>query len=72
MFDLDPGILFSGLIISAIGMGMFIYGKKRPEPKCLFLGLAMCVFPMFVHSLLVMWGLAASCMAGAYALPSSE
>jgi hypothetical protein len=72
MFNLDPALLFSGLLISSVGVGMFIYGKKRPEPKCILIGLAMCVFPMFVHSLLLMWGIAAGCIAGAVALPSAE
>ena len=52
-----------------IGMGMFIYGKKTQQPKCLGIGAAMCVFPYFVHSMLLMWGLAALGMAGAYFLP---
>jgi len=72
MFDLDPGILFSGMAVSTIGLGMFIYGKKRPELKCIIIGLVMCIFPMFVHSLLVMWGLAAAGVAGAAMLPSSD
>lgn len=72
MFDLDPAQLFSGMAISTVGLGMFIYGKKRPEPKCILIGLAMCIYPMFVSSLLVMWGLAAAGVAGAVALPSAE
>lgn len=65
----DPGLLFSGLLISAVGMGLFIYGKKSRELKSLGIGIAMCVFPLFVHSLLLMWALAGVCVASAYFLP---
>jgi len=65
----DPTLIFSGLFISALGMAFFIYGKKAQELKCLGIGVAMCVFPYFVHSLLLMWVLAGACMAGAYLLP---
>ena len=65
----NPWLLLSGVVISAIGMGLFLYGKKAQEPKCLGMGILMCVFPYFVSSLLVMWGIAALCMAGAYFLP---
>jgi hypothetical protein len=66
------GLLFSGLLIGAVGLGMFIYGKKRPEPKCLLIGIAMCVYPYFVSSVVLMWVIAVACIAAAYALPSFE
>lgn len=68
----DPGVLFSSLLIGAVGMGLFVYGKKAQEPKCLGLGVAMCIFPIFVHSMLLMWGIACLCMVGAYALPRAN
>jgi hypothetical protein len=66
------GLLFSGLLIGTVGVGMFIYGKKRPEPKCLLIGIAMCVYPYFVSSLALMWVIAVACMAAVYMLPSFE
>jgi hypothetical protein len=66
------GLLLSGLLIGAVGLGLFIYGKKRPDPKCLLIGLGMCVYPYFVTSLALMWIIAALCLAAAYALPSFE
>jgi len=65
----DFGFLFSSLLIGAIGAGIFIYGKKSENPKCLGMGVVLCVFPYFVHSLLLMWGIAAACMAALYLLP---
>ena len=66
------GLLFSGLLIGTVGVGMFIYGKKRPEPKCLLIGIAMCVYPYFISSVALMWIIAVACMAAVYMLPSFE
>ena len=66
------GYLFSSLVIGTVGLGFFLYGKKRPEPKCLLIGLAMCIYPYFVSSLLLMWGIAVACVAAVWALPSFE
>lgn len=62
MFD-SPAILFSSLIIGLIGMGLLLYGKKQPDLKCLAAGAGLCVFPYFVHSLLVMWLITGACCA---------
>ncbi len=68
----DLSLLFSSLIIGTVGLGMFLYGKRKPEPKCLGIGAVMCVYPYFVHSLLVMWLIAGACAVAAYFLPSFE
>lgn len=66
--DLDnPAVLFSGLILGAVGMGMFIYGKKQGRLDCLAVGVVLSVVPMIAHSLLVIWGVAAACIGGMYA-----
>lgn len=58
--------LISGVLIGSIGTGMFIYGKKQERPLTLFTGAAMCIFPMFVASVLAMWLIAAGCIGGLY------
>lgn len=68
----DPSILFSSLFIGAIGAGLFIYGKKAERFKCIAIGILMCVYPYFVSSLLLMWAIAALCVAGAWFLPRLE
>lgn len=66
--DLDhPAVLFSGLILGAIGAGFFIYGKKQGRIDCLAVGVVLSVVPMIAHSLLVIWGVAAACLGGMYA-----
>lgn len=68
----DLSLLFSSIIIGAVGLGMFLYGKKKPEPKCLGLGIVMCAYPYFIHSLLLMWLIALACAAAAYFLPNFD
>jgi hypothetical protein len=68
----NPSTLISGALIGLVGMALFVYGRRSQEPKCLGAGIAMCVFPIFVSSLLLMWLLAGLCVLGAYALPKTN
>lgn len=63
----NPALLLSGLLISAIGMGLLIYGKRSENLRPLLVGLVMCVFPYFVGSVAILWLGAAACMGGLYA-----
>ena len=63
----NPTLLISGLFIGLIGMGVFMYGKKQCNLKCLGVGALLCVYPYFVSSLLLLWVIAAVCL-GALAL----
>lgn len=64
-FD-NPSILFSGLLIGAIGMGLFIYGKNAPDFKFLLSGVALSVIPFFAHTMLALWGLSGICATALY------
>lgn len=64
MLDLSsPAILISGLLISLVGMGAFVYGRKAQDVGALGLGVILMVYPMFVHSVLVMWLIGGACTA---------
>lgn len=63
----DPTVLISGLFLGLVGMGLLMYGKKVGKVRCIAAGLALCIYPYFVSSLLLMWGLAALCVGGLYA-----
>jgi hypothetical protein len=65
----NPVLLLSGLVISIVGLALFVHGKKMEKYKSLAIGLAMMVFPMFVPSVLWMWLIAGACVAGLYVLP---
>ena len=62
----NPGLLLSGVLISMIGMAMFLYGKKMQSMGSLAFGVVMMIFPMLVHSVVWMWAIAGACMAGLY------
>ena len=64
MMDLsDPWLLLSGFAISMSGLALFIHGKKMGNVRNLGIGLAMMVFPILVHSLLLLWVVAGVCVA---------
>jgi len=64
--DFEPAYLFSSLLISCLGMGYFLYGKKAGRMIPLLAGIALSAFPFFVSSLWLMWGIAAAIMASAF------
>lgn len=63
----SPASLTSGLLIGLLGTALFIYGKKQERPLVLVTGIFLCVFPMFVASVLVQWLLTGACCGGLYA-----
>ena len=67
----NPAVLISGLLIGLIGVGVLMYGKKSMEPKCIGIGIALCVYPYFISSVLLLWAIAAACVAALYFLPRS-
>ncbi len=67
MMDMsNPGLMVSAGLISMIGLGVFMYGKRMEDIKSLGIGLGMMIFPMFVPSVLVMWVIAVACGVGLY------
>jgi hypothetical protein len=67
----NPAIMISGLFIGIVGLALFMYGKKAMEPNCLGIGLAMCVYPYFVTSLVALWAIAGVCLLAVCFLPRS-
>ncbi len=65
----NPGLMLSALLISVVGLGVFVHGKRAEDLRSLGVGLALMVFPLFVHSILLMWLIAGACGAGWCLLP---
>ncbi len=65
---MDMNLLLSALFIGTFGFGFFIYGKKMQDLRMLALGLALMIYPYFVHSMLALWLIAAVCIGGTYLL----
>jgi len=51
----NPWLLASGILVSGVGLVLFNYGRKETDLKSLGVGVAMCVFPYFAASLMVLW-----------------
>ena len=61
---MTTAMLLWGVVFSAIGLGMFIYGKKQRLAVPLAVGIALMVYPYFVANtyLLVAIGAALVCL----------
>ncbi len=67
MMDMsNPGLMVSAGLISMVGLGVFMYGKRMEDIKSLGIGLGMMIFPIFVPSVIIMWVIAAACGVGLY------
>ena len=43
-----PGSLFGAIVVGAIGMGAFVFGKRRGLAKPMLIGVALMVYPYFI------------------------
>ena len=65
--DFDhPSVLFSGLLIGAVGMGFFLHGKRNADLRTLLAGVAFSVIPFMAHTLLALWGITGLCASALY------
>jgi hypothetical protein len=70
--NLDAGSLFASLVISSVGAGIFIYGKKQKRLPHLLAGVALCVYPYFVPGVLPMIAIAVGVVAALWFVASRE
>lgn len=56
--DLDAGSLVASMIISTVGFGLFVFGKKQQRFGHLIAGVVMMAYPYFVPGVLPMIGIA--------------
>ncbi|MCC6483849.1 MAG: hypothetical protein IT209_03290 [Armatimonadetes bacterium] len=64
VMDLDIGHLYVSLLISLVGYGYFMYGKKQARTPFLLAGAALMSFGYFVPSI-ALSALVAAVLAGA-------
>ncbi len=55
--DLSVGTLAASLIVSGVGFGLFIYGKKEVRGPQLLTGLTLMIYPYFVSGPLAMYAI---------------
>ena len=61
--NIDANSLLAGMLVSSIGFVLFVYGKKQSRFPQLVVGLVLMVYPYFVPSALLMFGIAV-CLLG--------
>ena len=66
--DFSTGSLLASLIVSSIGFGVFLYGKREALHPQIVVGLALMSYPYFVSSPLWMILIAALLLGGLRAL----
>jgi len=50
MTTMDTASLLWSLLFGSIGLGYFIYGKKQSNTVVRYVGIALMVYPYFVHN----------------------
>jgi uncharacterized protein (DUF983 family) len=70
MLDLDPTSpsFLTGIAVSTIGMGLFMYGKRATRPPQVIAGIGLMVVPYFVSSVILLSSIAGAVVAGLYLL----
>ncbi len=61
--SIDPGWLFVSIIVSGIGGGLFLYGKKQSRWPQLVAGLVLMVYTYFISSIVLMIVIAVAIIA---------
>jgi hypothetical protein len=61
-----PSTLFAWTVSGAIGLGLFLYGKKQRRVPHLAAGVLLMVFPYFVSSLGATLGITAAVLGLLY------
>ena len=59
----DSAVLLSGLLLSSIGLGYFIFGRKQENTIARYCGLALIIFPYFAGDIYMMLGIGAALIA---------
>lgn len=62
--DVDVGNLFASLLVSTVGFGLFLYGKKASRPPQLVVGVLLMGFPYFVDGPWWQFGVAGGLLGG--------
>lgn len=64
LMDLSAGTLLAGMVVSTIGLGLFLYGKREARFPQLTAGMALMAFPMFVQGAAMISGVGSLILVG--------
>ena len=65
---MTPATLTIGILAGAIGVGYFMYGKRQTKVVPLIAGMALCVYPYFVDSVLWLCLIGAALLAAPFVI----
>jgi hypothetical protein len=57
MVNFDMPNLVAGFVFGSIGFVAFMYGKRQSLWKPMFCGLALMIYPYFVESVVLLFGI---------------
>jgi hypothetical protein len=57
--DLSPGTLIASMLVSTVGFGFFLYGKKQVRLPQLATGVVLMAYPYFVGGAALVIGIGA-------------
>jgi len=63
---MTAGWLFAGFLVSTVGFGLFLYGKKQARIPQLVAGIAMMVYPGFIASPMIILALGGALIGGVW------
>ena len=66
--SLDPGSLFLSILISVVGLGFFIYGKRQRRAPQLVVGVVLMGYGYFVSSVVWMLVIAAALLVALWSV----
>ncbi len=64
--SLSPGSLFGGLLFGLIGTAAFMYAKKEGDVRAGVIGVLLGIYPWFVSSLWLLYGIGILLVAGLF------
>ena len=64
--DFSASWMLAGLLVSTVGFGLFLYGKKETRFPQLIAGLAMMIYPGFVASPMVIIAIGGALVGGVW------
>lgn len=64
LFDLSPAALFAGMVVSSLGLGLYMFGKRNERLPHLMSGLLLMGVPLVVHGALALWAVGGLVVAG--------
>jgi len=66
--DLTSPAFLAGIVVSLVGMVLFMYGKRAARPPQFGAGVFLMVVPYFVHGVLWLSGVAGLTLGGLWLL----